>query len=70
LFGLFGLSAGVIIAVIHMQRLQSFGVTQFGGTLSDQKDTLIRAPHWMLATRPARLSGNNRRQRSGRSGHA
>jgi spore germination protein KA len=62
LLGFFGLSAGVILAVIHMQRLSSLGVKQFGGTCSDQKDTLIRAPHWTLKSRPERLSANRRRQ--------
>jgi spore germination protein KA len=67
LMGLFGLSAGVIIAVIHMQRLHSLGIDQFGGSLHDQKDTLIRAPHWMLDTRPERLSANKRRLRRSKS---
>jgi spore germination protein KA len=61
-FGLFGLSAGIIITVIHMQRLSSLGVGQFGGGPCDGKDSLIRAPQWMLNTRPARLSANLRRQ--------
>jgi spore germination protein KA len=61
LFGLFGLSAGVAVTVIHMQSLQSFGVKQFGGTLTEQKDAFIRAPHWMLNTRPPRLTNNRKR---------
>ncbi|MCL2002790.1 MAG: spore germination protein [Oscillospiraceae bacterium] len=61
LFGLFGLSAGVAVAVVHMQRLQSFGVKQLGGPLSEQKDALVRAPYWALNTRPPRLSRNRKR---------
>ncbi|MDR0293186.1 MAG: spore germination protein [Oscillospiraceae bacterium] len=63
LLGLFGLSAGAAAAIIHMQRLSSLGVKQFGGTRADKKDSLIRAPLWMLDTRPARLSDNRRRLR-------
>ncbi|MDR0326403.1 MAG: spore germination protein [Oscillospiraceae bacterium] len=63
LLGLFGLSAGVVLTVVHLQRLSSLGVDQFGGTRADQKDGLIRAPLWMMNTRPERLSGNRRRLR-------
>jgi spore germination protein KA len=63
LFGLFGLSAGVVLSIIHMQRLTSLSVSQFGGEPSDKNDSLIRAPQWMLNTRPARLSANLCRQR-------
>ncbi|MCL1807792.1 MAG: spore germination protein [Oscillospiraceae bacterium] len=65
LFGLFGLSAAVIVTVIHMDSLTSLGVKQIGGKGEDQKDALIRAPQWMLNTRPERLSGNRRRARRG-----
>jgi spore germination protein KA len=61
LFGLFGLSAAAAAAVIHMQRLKSLGVKQVGGSLTDQKDSLIRAPQWMLNTRPQRLTANQKR---------
>jgi spore germination protein KA len=62
LFGLFGLAAGAAIVVIHMQKLDSAGIKQFGGPVRDQADSLIRAPYWMLNSRPARLSKNKRRQ--------
>jgi spore germination protein KA len=58
LFGIFGLSAGVVLTVVHMQKLTSLGIGQFGGDLSDVNDSLIRAPQWKLKTRPARLSAN------------
>ena len=63
LFGLFGLSAGIAAAVIHMQRLSSLNVPQFGGRAAEQKDALIRAPLWMMNTRPGRLSENRQRMR-------
>jgi spore germination protein KA len=67
LFGLFGLSAGVVLSVIHMQRLTSLNVGQFGGGPSDKNDSIIRAPQWLLNTRPARLSANLcRQQQTGR----
>lgn len=68
LLGMLGLSAGVAATVIHAQRVRSLGVAQIGGTLADQKDTLIRAPFWKLDTRPSRLTSNRRRLLLGRRG--
>ncbi len=61
--GLFGFTAGAAVAVIHMQRLRSLGISQIGGTRSDLKDTLIRAPFWKMTYRPSKLSNNRRRMR-------
>ncbi len=61
--GLFGFTAGAAVTLIHMQRLRSLGIAQIGGTRSDLKDTLIRAPFWKMTERPSKLSHNRRRMR-------
>jgi len=68
--GLLGITLGMILTVIHLCSLRSFGVPYLSpvGPLKVQelKDTLVRAPWWMMDTRPS-LTGesNEYRQAAG-----
>lgn len=59
-FGLFGIIAGVIVLVLHLCSLRSFGIpymAPFAPLIpADNKDALIRLPHWMLGTRVRLIS--------------
>ncbi len=58
--GIFGMLASFLAILIHMATLKSFGVPYLAGIApaltSEQKDMILRAPRWTLATRP-RLTG-------------
>ncbi|WP_246040324.1 spore germination protein [Ectobacillus funiculus] len=62
--GLFGITVGIIALVLHLCRLQSFGVPYMSPfaplLLSDQKDTLIRVPQNMLVSRPQSIVHKNK----------
>lgn len=66
LFGLFGMTCGLLIIYIHLTNLRPFGysyltpLTPF--VFSDLKDTIVRAPWWMMRTRPFSLGVNRIRQ--------
>jgi spore germination protein KA len=68
--GLLGIMLGVIATVVHLCTIRSFGVPYLSpmGPMKgkEMKDVLIRAPWWMLNTRP-HLTGdsNNNRQSPG-----
>ncbi|WP_044748036.1 spore germination protein [Bacillus alveayuensis] len=66
--GLLGIMLGLLIIVIHMATLRSFGVPYLSPMAPMQaremKDVLIRAPWWNLNTRP-RLTGSDNIQRQG-----
>ncbi|OAS15795.1 spore germination protein [Paenibacillus oryzisoli] len=55
-FGLYGIIIGIIILVLHLCSLRSFGVPYMSPIapfqLKDNKDTLIRVPLWALFSRP------------------
>lgn len=61
--GLLGIMLGVIMAVVHLCSLRSLGVPYLSpvGPLRVQelKDTLVRAPWWMMDTRPKLLGEAN-----------
>ena len=61
--GLFGLFSGLILIMIHLVNLRSFGIPYLQGmapfSLSDQKDYLIRVPWWMMRTRPKLVGKEN-----------
>jgi len=63
LFGLYGLTLGLISITIHMFSLRSFGIVYMGyiGSLKGQeaKDTIIRAPWWYMHIRPRSISKRN-----------
>ncbi|HZK17879.1 MAG TPA: spore germination protein, partial [Clostridia bacterium] len=58
--GIYGLMLGIIIILLHMTSIRSFGVpfmaTDSPLIISNLKDSLVRAPWWALDTRP-RLIG-------------
>jgi spore germination protein KA len=63
LLGFFGITIGIIALVLHMCRLQSFGVPYMAPiapfNLRDQKDTIVRVPWWQMYTRPAIMQLRN-----------
>ncbi|WP_084786608.1 spore germination protein [Bacillus tuaregi] len=62
-FGLFGILLGLIVMVLHMSSIRSFGIPYLAPNapfnLQDQKDNFVRAPRWLLRTRPRLISPNN-----------
>jgi len=54
--GLLGIMYGIITIIVHLCSLRSFGVPYLAPMAPmqgrDMKDVLIRAPWWMLNTRP------------------
>ncbi|MEW9673442.1 spore germination protein [Ammoniphilus sp. 3BR4] len=64
--GLMGVMLGIIFILIHLCTLRSFGVPYLSPMapmkFRDMKDTLIRAPWWMLKTRP-HLTGDYNKYR-------
>ncbi|MCU6796619.1 spore germination protein [Paenibacillus sp. WQ 127069] len=62
-FGLFGISCGMLIIYIHLINLRSFGTPYLSPfvplEISDLKDTFLRVPWWLMNKRPS-LSGANR----------
>ncbi|MBS4210005.1 spore germination protein [Bacillus sp. FJAT-50079] len=67
-YGLFGIFVGVIALVLHLSSLRSFGVPYMSSfapiSLDEQRDTLIRLPHWALSTRPKPLTNNRVREQT------
>jgi spore germination protein KA len=59
-FGLFGIILGLIMMVLHLNSLRSFGIPYLSPNapfiLQDQKDNFIRLPHWFLFARPRLVS--------------
>jgi spore germination protein KA len=55
-FGLFGIILGLILMVLHLNSLRSFGIPYLAPNapfiLQDQKDNILRMPHWALFARP------------------
>ncbi len=71
MFGFFGLVIGMLMLMMHIFNLKSFGVSQFihvGNLhLQDIKDSVIRAPWWDMITRPKMLT-KNRVRMAGKDG--
>lgn len=55
-FGLYGIAVGLLTMVLHLCSLRSFGIPYMSPMgpliLEDQKDTIIRFPHWAFFKRP------------------
>nr|WP_225446579.1 spore germination protein [Paenibacillus rhizovicinus] len=70
-FGLYGILTGVIIMVLHLCSLRSFGVPYLAPfapfIMEDQKDNIFRLPQWMLMTRQHMISPNDRKRQKKRS---
>ncbi|WP_016696637.1 spore germination protein, partial [Rhodococcus rhodochrous] len=62
-FGLYGIILGVIVIVLHLCSLRSFGAPYMSPFapfhLAEQKDTLFRLPLWALFSRPRAISQND-----------
>lgn len=62
-FGIFGIIVGLIALVLHLCSLRSFGMPYMSPLApmipADQKDTLLRFPHWALKTRPRLINQKN-----------
>ncbi|MBO5248449.1 MAG: spore germination protein [Clostridia bacterium] len=54
--GLYGILFGIVAIVLHLMTIKSFSVPYlsycFSPHVQDQKDILIRAPWWLMRTRP------------------
>ncbi|MBN9654571.1 spore germination protein [Halobacillus sp. GSS1] len=65
-FGLFGIILGMIAMVFHLCSLNSFGKPYMAPLAPmiprDQKDVLIRLPHWGLLSRPSLFTKNNQKR--------
>jgi hypothetical protein len=63
MLGLLGVMLGVIVTIMHMCTLRSFGVPYLSpmGPMKgrDMKDVMMRAPRWMLNTRPSLTGESN-----------
>ncbi|KIL40830.1 membrane protein [Gordoniibacillus kamchatkensis] len=61
--GLLGIMLGLIVIIIHLCTIRSFGVPYLSpmGPMKarDMKDVLLRAPWWSLNTRPHLIGDNN-----------
>lgn len=61
--GLYGLYMGVLIILIHLAKIESFGVPYLSPiaplTFSSLKDTLMRMPWWGVKSRPSYIQNNN-----------
>ncbi|UKS31195.1 spore germination protein [Paenibacillus sp. HWE-109] len=64
-FGLYGIVLGIILIVLHLCSLHSFGVPYMSALapfqLSEQKDTLFRLPRWAMVSRPYSITRKNQR---------
>lgn len=65
-FGLYGIILGMIAMILHMCSLKSFGKPYMAPfaplVVKDQKDVLLRFPHWGLLSRPSFFTQNNQKR--------
>ncbi|MCK8486959.1 spore germination protein [Paenibacillus sp. MBLB2552] len=66
MFGLYGVTCGMILIYIHLVNLRSFGVPYLSPiaplVTEDLGDTFLRAPWWKMNKRPVQLTNNQVRQ--------
>lgn len=66
MFGLYGVTCGLILIYIHLVNLRSFGVPYLSPiaplVTEDLGDTFLRAPWWKMHKRPVQLTNNQVRQ--------
>lgn len=60
--GFLGIAAGWFFLIVHLMSMESFGVEYFKISLSDLKDTLIRAPLWTMKKRPDSVPVKNKKR--------
>ncbi|MGZ7160927.1 MAG: spore germination protein, partial [Methanobacterium sp.] len=74
LLGLVGIIVGFMFLMIHLVKLESFGVPYFSPLgpirVTDLKDSLIRMPIWKMKTRPSSADPIDKRQSTGKKGWA
>lgn len=63
-FGIYGIAAGWYFITVHICSLESIGVPYFSIHKSDFKDSLIRAPLWMMNKRPVGIPNNNKNRQT------
>ena len=67
IMGIYGVTAGVFMIVIHANSLRSFGVPFMSPispiNLEGLKDSAIRFPFWSMSKRPSFISGENKTRR-------
>lgn len=65
-FGGFGITLGLLAALVHMSALESFGYPYLSPTapydLEDSKDAVVRAPLWLMLSRPKKMSDDRQRR--------
>lgn len=65
--GGFGITLGLLGALVHMSALESFGYPFLAPTvpfdLEGSKDTVIRAPLWMMLSRPKNMATDKQRKK-------
>lgn len=65
-FGLFGIVVGLIVIVIHLCSLRSFGVPYMSPfapyIAADQKDAIFRVPHWAMRSRPRSIGSGDKKR--------
>lgn len=70
ILGLYGLELGIILVLCHLARLKSFGVPYMkpysAFAASDLKDSIVRAPLFLMKRRPVGLARNQIRMRNNR----
>ncbi|NJD02173.1 MAG: spore germination protein [Ruminiclostridium sp.] len=61
--GMYGIIMGILVMLIHMAGLRSFGVPYLSpfapGSLKDLKDSIAIAPLWTMSKRPSFIQKNN-----------
>jgi Bacillus/Clostridium GerA spore germination protein. len=62
-FGFFGMFIGLVVILLHMTNLHSFGVPYLSPVaplnLDSLKDTFVRAPWWAMIKRPGFITTRN-----------
>jgi spore germination protein KA len=65
-FGGFGITLGLLGALVHMSALESFGYPYLSPTapydMVDSKDAVVRAPLWLMLSRPKAMSDDKQRR--------
>lgn len=66
--GGFGITIGILGTLVHLSSLKSFGYAYLSPIVplqvQDLKDSLIRAPLWMMITRPHNMANRDRTRQS------
>ncbi|RCX20974.1 spore germination protein KA [Anaerobacterium chartisolvens] len=69
--GAVGIMMGLLVLIVHLASLRSFGAPYFSPlaphNASGMKDTAIRAPIWLMDTRPSSIDRDKRRRQAAHS---